>query len=288
MPPVVPPRLAYVLHAWRSVVSPHRRAAVAGSVMLLAVLAAHAARVGTLPWRLSAALGLAVLAVAWSMRAVWEWRAWRDPGRAAHAALSAVDPELADRTARAAALVTEPDTLADPLSWGLAQLHLERVVTSIGRDRLAAAAQRRGAHWQRAALAMLAVALAVLAAAPLRFLEGVDVMLARHGHAPFALDWVDAVVGEVQVPRYLRQRDQLFIGMQPTSHPRGSVITVRARALHDGRHLVLTDGTTEVGFTDDGRGGMLCFAQVVDSRSARDRASRGLVLQGPHARSERQ
>jgi hypothetical protein len=265
VPPVIPARLAHVLHVWRAAVSPHRRAAIAGSIVATLVAAAHLARVGTPFWRAAAATAIAVVAVVWLLRVAWERRVWRSPRRAARAAIRAVDVDLAERAARAADLVSAADTVADPLALGLAQLHIERVLASVGRDRIEAAARSRARAWQRAALALMTLSLAALTLAPLRFVEGIDVLLARAGRAPVPIDWVDAAVGEVQLPRYLRARDQMFMGLQRTSHPRGSVITLRGHAVHAGRRLVLTDGKQEVPFADDGRGGIAARWTLEDS-----------------------
>jgi len=256
VPLVIPARLAHVLHVWQAAVSPHRRAAIAGSIVATLVATAHLSRLGTPFWRTAAATAMAVIVVFWLLWAAWQRRVWRAPRRAAWAALGAVDADLADRAARAADLVSAADTVADPLSHGLAQLHLERVLTVVGRGRLEAAARSRARTWQLAALALIIVSLAALTIAPLRFVEGMDVLLARAGRAPVPIDWVDAAVGEVQLPGYLRAPDQMFMGLRPTSHPRGSVITLRVHAVHTGRSLVLTDGKQEVAFADDGRGGL--------------------------------
>ena len=265
MPPVVPARLAQFLYAWRGAIAPARRLAAGGTLILAAMVAAHAARVGTFAWRIGAASVVAAVLAVWAVRGVWETWLFSDLRRGVHRALRNVDPFLAASASRAVDLVNDPNTKSDPITFALAHLHLERILVSIGFDRVTQAALQRASAWRRAGVAAVMLAVIVLALAPLRFLEGLDVAFARHGRAPLPIAWVDSVAGEVQVPRYLKLHDQVFLDLRPTAHPRGSVITVRARPLRSGRTLILTDGSNEAPFTDDGQGGIAARWTLQDS-----------------------
>ena len=47
--------------------------------------------------------------------------------------------------------------------------------------------------------------------------------------------------------------------------PRGTLLTVRGSPLHEGRRLLLTDGTAEVPFVDDGSGHVVARWPLADS-----------------------
>src|SRR5262249_27362316 len=103
---------------------------------------------------------------------------------------------------------------------------------------------------------------AVLAAAavlvePFRIVEGLDVLASQDGDAPLRLAWIDQVEMVAVPPEYLRQPSVELTPFLLTAQPRGTVVTVRGRPLHAGRPVMLTDGTTDVPFIDDGSGGLI-------------------------------
>src|SRR6185295_3361609 len=75
---------------------------------------------------------------------------------------------------------------------------------------------------------------------------------------PLGLAWLTDVDVTATSPEYLHEGgEEIVLPFSTTSQPRGSTITVRGRAVHPGRRLVLTDGTDEVGFVDDGASGVV-------------------------------
>ena len=85
-------------------------------------------------------------------------------------------------------------------------------------------------------------------------LEGADLLLARGGIAPLPMEWLEDVEVTVRPPDYLHQKTT---SSEPTGWvvlPYGSLVTVRGVPTRTRRQLMLSDGTDEVAFADDGVG----------------------------------
>ena len=100
-------------------------------------------------------------------------------------------------------------------------------------------------------------AVAIVVVEPFRVVEGLDVLAAQGGDAPLRLAWIDEVAMGAAPPEYLHQSGADVQPFQRTAQPRGTTLTLRGRPLHAGRAVVLTDGTTDVPFVDDGAGGLV-------------------------------
>jgi hypothetical protein len=123
----------------------------------------------------------------------------------------------------------------------------------------------RGAH--PAGLAAILVGMAALGLGLARgwtVVEGADVLLARDGVAPVELSWIDALELQARPPEYLHQGETVassgataLLVRAPVPFPHGTVVTLRGRPLRPGRRLLLSDGSVEVPFEDDGSGGVV-------------------------------
>jgi hypothetical protein len=260
----------------------HIVAGAAGAVALVAG-AANLARFGTGRARLAAAVVLGVAALAAVVIPLVR-RRWRlDPRRDLRATVGRADPAHFATIERAAALVTRSrlevarrEIEADSLA--LAEVHLARSLWRIPMDKIHAAASALG--WRRSvgAVAVSALTAGVIAVAPFRVVEGLDVLLARHGRAPLGLVYLEQVDGSATPPPYLKQPERRIGGYGEASLPRGTTIAVRGRPVHAARALVLTDGVKEVAFVEDGSGDVVARWTLEGDAELRVAARFGVVL----------
>ena len=239
-----------LVEAWTETVrAPRRRVTVALSVLVV-VGALLVARQGTVATRLGAAIGLVVFALV-----VWLWRlnerlVLSDPERTIRRLVGSVDPERAARALRALSLEGQ----TDGTSQTLAQLHVERTLRALPRDRVEDGARHLAFVLGVVALCTAAATFAVLAYEPWGPAEGADVLFARRGIAPVGMVWLDDMDVRARPPDYLHMEERRQSPYRATSLPYGTLITVRGIPTHRGRRLALTDGANEVPFVDDGSG----------------------------------
>lgn len=214
-------------------------------------------RLGTV-WSQSLAALVVVLAFT---PTVLRWMVLRrhahDPRSIVDATLMRTEPEIARAALRAFALTDQ--THADPArgSIELARLHFARV---LGRASLEGLGRFAGkTAWRRAMLALLVAGgtLATVVVDPFRIIEGANVLAAAGPVAPVRLSWVELPRLVAEPPSYLSQPRRPLRPYFPVALPSGTSISVHAAALHAGRQLVLTDGTDEVPFRDDGTGAVV-------------------------------
>lgn len=269
--------IARLHRVWEDEVRPSARRALVALTAFVVFGAAHLARVGSSAARAAAAAALAALLVGLVARTVVRRRRERDVRRVVRGTIGRVDPELGAATIRALALVdrTRADDRAG--SPALADLHLRRLLGRAPEDRIAGRAARAGSLWSSAGFALAAGCGLVAALTPVRIVEGLDVLAARRGAAPLDLAWVEAVEMAVVPPEYLHEAGSELLPFSRTSAPRGSVITVRGRPLHEGRALVLTDGKSEEPFVDDGSGALVARWTLGDKTSLHVAARFGAV-----------
>jgi hypothetical protein len=265
--------------AWRGVVRTPRRRAVAASVAIVVVTALLVARVGTTKARVSAALAMAsTLALVLVVRRR-ESKLWSDPASVIERVAGKVDPERARRAVRALTLI---DRAGEPRSAGtsgaLARLHVERTIAALPLDQVA-----RGAAGHAARLAVVAIvfaigAFAVFVSNPWGTIEGADILFARKGTAPLTMRWLVELDVRARPPEYLHDEEHHERPFTELALPRGTLITFRGAVTHGGRRLLLTDGTSEVPFVDDGSGKMVARWPLADSVALRVVARFGDVV----------
>lgn len=287
MPAARPPErgspLARLAALFREHTDAATRRALAAIAFALLFASAHLARVGTEVAR-GATFGLlgGALAVA-LVWAAWARRAWRTERGTIVRAIGGTDPELASRILRALRLVERGRRVEEDGSPELAQLHFDRLLARATPERIGARAAALGRRWYRVGLGAGVVALAAVAVGPFRVVEGLDVLLARHGEAPLPFDWLASPVVVAHPPEYLRQRDTVVEDeLTRLSLPRGTQLTVRGTPIHAGRRLVLFDGASEVPFVDDAEGGLVARFTLGDSTRLRIAARFGEVRLPQH------
>jgi hypothetical protein len=236
------------------------------------------ARVGT-PWARFAAACLIVLAVAQIfVQRARDRRDFSDVRRTIRRVLIPVDRASGERALRAATLAERAKSDPSVGSVELAQLHFERQLERAPLDAVDAHAARRASVVRMVALGLVLVAAIAVGREPSRVLEGLNVLIARHDLAPVPMIWLDLVRVTAQPPAYLRATDRAIFPGLGSAEARGSAITVRGVPLAEGRHLVLSDGTREVPFVDDGSGGVVARYVLNEDAELRVAARFGKVL----------
>lgn len=243
---------------WRDITRPSRWRASAAAAALSLVVAPLGARAGSPPAKAAAWLVLALTVLATLAWALFDRQRVRDPRRLLAGAVGFADRQRADRAVRALSfLAADGQVSVDGVSAILAQAHVVRTLADLPADRIIERTRRSAS---RIALVASVVGFAVLIVGSTRawsVLEGCDVLLARDGQAPLSMQWLESVEAVVRPPEYLHDGGFSSFGLQPLFVPYGSVIAVTGMPVHTGRHLLLSDGHTEVEFVDDGSGGLV-------------------------------
>ncbi|MGZ3473970.1 MAG: DUF4175 family protein, partial [Polyangiales bacterium] len=253
---------------------------VVGLIGATIVGGAHLARIGTTPARALAGV-LLVIAVFGPavLEAVVRRRVKHAPAvlRSASSVLGELEVKRAvDHASLADRIATSSDH--EGVSPALARLHAARALGKLDLARLAPEGERKAGQARTIALLLLVAAAIVLAVAPLRFVEGVDVAMARNGVAPLPIAWIDEPELTVHPPNYLHTTDRRFRDYVPLKADRGAVIVVRGIPRRSGRTLVLADDKKEVPFLDDGSGGVVARIDASISAHLRIRARFGNVV----------
>lgn len=250
------------------------------SLLLLAVFAsAHLARIGTNGARAGAA-GIVLVVVGTAVVVAVAARArWRDARAAIRREVGREDAALGASIDRAAGLAmrVERDDSESPETRELAELHLLRQLSRVDVERLAQGASRASRILGGAALGVSAVALAVVAVDPFRVVEGLDVLVAHGGEAPLGLVYLDDVDIVATPPAYIGKHEESLEHFDRVELARGTTLTIRGRPQRPGRALVLTDGTREEPFIEDGKGMLLARWTVAESVELKVAARFGMV-----------
>jgi hypothetical protein len=275
--PVPAVSIARLRSIWDEHVRPSARRALAALVCAVFFVMAHVARLGTPAARLGAAAALAVTLLAIAARTLIQRRRRADPRRVIEDTVIPLDPALGAATLRALTLLDRVRVDDRAGSPALAALHLDRLLGRVSPERLGERASRAAVRWASAGLAFSLLSVGVVIVEPFRVVEGLDVAVAQGDDAPLRLAWLDDVVMGATPPDYLHQSGSDVRAFRATAQPRGTTLTVRGRPLHDGRRVVLTDGTVDVPFVDDGAGGIIARWTVLDSTTLYVAATFGRV-----------
>lgn len=258
-----------------------------GLVLAGLVAAALVARHGTQSARFSGALLLLAGVSALLFLVRHARRTLSDRRRLIAATLAKAEPALGARALRALSLV-ERTTATEDGETGespeLAQLHFQRVLALAPSDSLDRWALRSADRMRLLLLTVVVAAGTAVALDPARIPEGLNVMLARSGRAPFAMTWLGSVRVESQPPAYLRTQDRTLFPSGVSHEPVGSVVTFYGVPEREGRKLVLFGGGREVPFVSDGTGGMVA-RWVLDQKAELRVAARfgGVLIVEPEA-----
>jgi hypothetical protein len=276
------PSLRRLSVLWQQDIAPSGRLALGALGGAGLVAAATVARTGTSAGRLAGAAGLAVVCLVIAVRLLVVKRRQADPFRLVRSTLAQSEPAVGLAALRALRLVRE--TAIEPKlgSAELARLHLARLLERASPTALGAWAARMA--WRRSVLGLaLAVGcLGVVLFDPFRIVEGLAVLCARRGLAPVALDWLGEPRVSAEPPAYLHRRLRALDPTMPVTVHVGTVLSVAGEPRHAGRKLVLTDGTTEVPFVDDGKGATVARWTVQGDTELRVAARFGAVrIQAP-------
>ncbi len=274
----LPEPLVPLVTAWRSAVrTPRRRAFVAGGVLVVAVTLL-VARAGTTRARLLAGGGLAIAAVGMGVALRRDARGWSDPHEAIDRLAGDVDPIRAARAQRALGLLDEGRATHEGTSPQLAALHVRRALAALPNEAIEQGASRVASRFANATLVLALAVLAIAALAPWPVFEGFDVLLARSHKAPLPMTWLDEPLLRSRPPDYLHQTEYESPAGGELVLPRGTLLTLHGTPTHVGRKLLLTDGTSEVPFVEDGQGGVIARWPLTDTVDLRVVARFGDVL----------
>ncbi len=257
--------LARLRAVWDAEVGPPSRRALWVAFLAATLGGAHIARIGVPAARITA-IALAVIPLLALLARPFVLRARRTPKRIVADTLQKTDAAIGGATLRALGLVDRVREKPSEGSLVLAELHVAKLTSKVPLDHIADRAARSGARWSIAGLAAAVLALGAVVLEPIRVVEGLDVLAARKKEAPLRLAWVDDVDMQAIPPEYLRLAPRRVFPFTATALPRGTTLRVSARPLRS-RTLVLTDGTRDVAFVDDGGGRVVARWVLGDSTS---------------------
>ncbi|HXX66780.1 MAG TPA: DUF4175 domain-containing protein [Polyangiaceae bacterium] len=267
--------------SWRSVTRPARRRLAVALVVSAGVLALLGARHGTVGAR---AVGAATIVAALAFLVGWRQLGRArlgDPERVLKSLVGPVDPQGAQRALRALALrAPGAGSARDGTSESLARIHVERSLARLPSREALAHASRMAARVGVGATIVAACALGAGLANGWSILEGADVLLARHGVAPVSMTWIDVSEILARPPDYLHRPeiDEPTASAAPLVLPYGTTITIRGAAARPGRTLLLSDGSADAPFVDDGSGSVVSRWKLTGSRTLRVVARFGDVV----------
>lgn len=209
--------------------------------------------------------GSAALAVAW--RSI-EQRRLSEAVRILRGLVRPWEPDPADRALRALSLVgSDGEVRSEGTSQELARLHVARAIAAIRSDGIVERGARAAARLRVLAFIGAACAFGIVAARAWSVLEGADVLVARGHLAPVTMQWLNALDVSARPPDYVHDSERHALAFASLLLPSGTVVTVRGAPVHAGRQLLLSDGTTEVPFVDDGAGGVVARWTLTQSTS---------------------
>lgn len=277
----LPESLRSLAGVFRAHVEPWRLRACASWFVFVVTAALLVARQGTARSR-ALTIGLLVLSVlpAIVLRG-FDFYVFRRPARAIRHLVGPAFRDVGDRAIRALSLL---DRESEGTSRSLANLHVERSLAALPAEHVRARAGRFATVFGVLTAALVVGTFALSATNLWGMFEGMDVLLARGGKAPFSADWLEDLELRARPPDYLHQDERSLFAYDEAFLPRGSLVTVRGRPLHAGRRLFLTDGTVEIPFVEDGTGQVVARWPLAESAQLRVSARFGdVVVEEPRA-----
>ncbi len=272
----VPEALTNLAAAWRAAVErPRRRALVLAGTFLVTV-ALLVARIGTTPARLSALAMMLAYAAAVVVVVLRERAVFRDPVRTIERVAGGVEPELAARAVRALSLLAP--AAEKGTSRELAELHVDRAIARLPLESVRKKAARLGTVLLMLTGGFACANIAACASNPWGVVEGADVLVAQKGIAPLGMAWLGDAQIRARPPEYLHLEERRLLAYDETALPRGTLLTITGTPIHNGRKLLLTDGTSEVPFVDDGTGKVVARWPLADTVKLRVIARFGEVV----------
>lgn len=263
---------------WRNAVLGPVRFARYAALVAVGVGMALVARYGTPTARIAAAAGC-VLALGAAV-AYWLVTARRPLGarQLVRQILLPTDERLGARAMRAAKLLERLSAEPASTSHALARVHLDRLVESASIAQVEAAAARRARRFRTLGAMLGAAVVATLALGGREVAEGFDVLIAHGSRGPLPMLWTQQLRIVASPPAYLRAPARRLFPGATALLPKGTQLTLRARALYPDRRLVVTDGAHEAEFVSDGEGGMVAHYTVQDDATLVVAARFGDVL----------
>jgi hypothetical protein len=279
MQPALTQPLFALAERWRSLLrGPERRVALATLALSVvgSSLWARTAPGRSRAWELALVALLLAGTIAWS--AIGRRRR-RDPTRVLLGPLKQIDPVRAGRALRALSLMgPDGDVTVDATSAELARLHVARVIHDLPSEAAVSWAALRARRLSTAGWAVTGVAMTIALANAGSVLEGADLLMARKGVAPIPMQWLEDPEVTVRPPDYLHAKVSSNDLAGSIFVPNGSLITVRGVPTRSDRRLMLSDGSNEVGFADDGSATVVARWSVTESRTLRVVARFGDVV----------
>jgi hypothetical protein len=263
---------------WRKVLDGPARFARNAGFVAVAIGMALIARHGTTLSRVAALAGCAAAILLGLLSWVVLRRRSRSPRQLVRQVILPTDAPLGARAMRAAGLLERLSTEPPSTSLELARVHLERLVARASLDRVQKAAARRAARYRALGLILTAAVITVGVLAAREIAEGFNVLGARGQKAPVPMSWTDRLRIIAQPPAYLRAPPRRLLSGSTANLPKGTGLTLRARALYPDRLLVVSDGAKESAFVSDGEGGLVAHYTVEDDVSLVVAARFGDVL----------
>ncbi len=256
------PTLQRLVETYRRPIQRAATGAAWTALVVTLVGAALLARGGTLLDRALAG-GLVLLALVVLVSHRWLTnRRYATEDKAITAAIGAVDREQGARLLRALRLARDTEHHAMGQSPELAQLHYQRVLSKVNAGRMQGAAKSRARFWKQLTLVGLCSAAFLVVFAPWHLVEGVVVMSASEGKSRVGLNLLELPTVRATPPAYLRQKKATLTLDSAVALPAGTELSFNGVPIRTGRELVLTDGTTEVPFADDGSGAVVAHWEL--------------------------
>jgi hypothetical protein len=271
--------------AWREVLSRPARFARHAGLLTVALACALLARRGTSWTRAGAAAGVLAVVVLAGLGWWRERRAGFEPRRLVQQVIRRTDRALGEQALRLVRLMQrltgELRVAPAPTSnqsLTLASFQFDKLIERASLDSVRGAARRRAKtyRWLGALCALVAIAIGVERMREI--VEGVDVLWARDGRAPWPLFWTEQLRVQAQPPAYLRAPSRRLSSGASSMLPVGTQLTLRARPLYADRQLVVTDGVHETPFVSDGEGGLVAHFEVDHDLTLTVAARFGAVL----------